>query len=509
MAMATKPIQPSLTQTSLFPSRRPKQGEILRVEKNLNAIGVFTPRITRPKVHSKVISSFRRTPEGAGVEVKATINANPKYGLPITADQDKFYAFTKLMEETRKKTGKLENPIGFSYAELTTLLNRNKGGSLHREIDEWLMRMKHTVIESEGILWVAGRKNFVSDAFSVFDRVVRIGEELGNGEKAGRIYVFVSSWLLDNFERNYALPINYDLYRKLEFPIAKALVPLFQIWFYASRHNRKCTIEKRYGELCDLLGIHRTKHKSRMAQALGPSLQELEETGLIKHWELQPTADGKDYKLVVSPGERFTYPLEARMLAAPHSAESSDFQELFAELKKRGVHEIVAHQLLVNAADLAGIKLRLLYADSEVKRKQRTKNPIRNVPGFLKHLIETDFLPPQEFINQHLPNCSPHQNLSLEYDRFVRAKARRYLENHFTPQQIQERIEEQKYRIARESEDLNYLLSQSLEEQVRDQKTYECLSYVAEDRMLQDVALEIDLPTFEQFAQNKQIALEI
>src|SRR3954470_7481707 len=184
---------------------------ILRIEKNLSTIGVFTPRLTRPKTVSKVIRTMTRLPDGTLAEAQATINSHPKFGLPITADQDKFYALTKILDNLRQKRGIIQNPVTFSYSEILKVLGRKKNGDAHREVDEWLMRMKHTVIMSEGVVWLSGRKRYSTDAFNIFDRVIGVGEELDNGEKAGLIHVFLSSWLLENFENNYVLPIDYEL----------------------------------------------------------------------------------------------------------------------------------------------------------------------------------------------------------------------------------------------------------------------------------------------------------
>src|SRR5438270_6750972 len=117
---------------------------------------------------------------------------------------------------------------------------------------------------STGMIWLAGRKRYSTDAFSIFDRVVGVGEELENGEKAGKIHVYLSSWLLENFENNYVLPIDYEIYREMKLPIAKALVPLLHVWFYASRYCKRVTVEKRYRELCELLGTRYYAHQSRI-----------------------------------------------------------------------------------------------------------------------------------------------------------------------------------------------------------------------------------------------------
>jgi hypothetical protein len=66
---------------------------------------------------------------------------------------------------------------------------------------------------------------------------------------ADKNYVWLSTWQLENINSNYLLPIDLDTYRKLRNQIAKILVPLLQVWLYASRAEGR--FEKRYPELRD------------------------------------------------------------------------------------------------------------------------------------------------------------------------------------------------------------------------------------------------------------------
>jgi hypothetical protein len=130
--------------------------EILRVEKNLNTIGVFTPRTNRPKENTKTIKTVDNLPDGTRVQASAKIISSPEYGLPITSDQDKFYAFTRILELYRMRYGKIENPIGFKSAELLRILGRKPTGAAYQEVDAWLGRMSATLIESNDIVILGG-----------------------------------------------------------------------------------------------------------------------------------------------------------------------------------------------------------------------------------------------------------------------------------------------------------------------------------------------------------------
>jgi hypothetical protein len=261
------------TQLSLLPTDQVAKREIVRVEKNLNTFGFFTPSSKRLHQSSKSVSLQVRTDDGRRMEAKATIFPAAELGLPTTADQDKYFAFQKIIERIRKRDGIITNPVRFSSASILEILGKTDGGKNYREIWEWLRRMTLTGIESEGVVYFAGRKKYARDLFHVFHRSVAVGEEMEDGTTAEENYVWLSEWQLENLNNRHTLPIDYEVYKTLQLHIAKALVPLLQIWFYASRKDQQ--VEKKYPDLCSLLGLQQFKSPSRIKQQLAPSLDEL------------------------------------------------------------------------------------------------------------------------------------------------------------------------------------------------------------------------------------------
>ena len=210
-----------------------------RSKRNLNTLGFFTPAKHKgDKVREKVVL-FRRELNGKTVEAQATILPSAKYGLPTTADLDKYLAFHKLLEQVRNRVGEITNPVGFTSTHLLTVLGIKDAGNNYQDIHDWLQRMTLTGINSKGMVYMARRRTWVSDTFHVFDRVVTMGSMLPDGAVADQNYVWLSDWQLENINSNYLLPIDLETYRKLRNQIAKILVPLLQVWLYASRAEGK------------------------------------------------------------------------------------------------------------------------------------------------------------------------------------------------------------------------------------------------------------------------------
>ena len=85
----------------------PATKEIVRVEKNLNTFGFFTPSSKRLRSSSKRVALQVRTEDGRRVQAKATIFPVAEFGLPTTADQDKYFAFQKILSRSGSGTGLL------------------------------------------------------------------------------------------------------------------------------------------------------------------------------------------------------------------------------------------------------------------------------------------------------------------------------------------------------------------------------------------------------------------
>jgi Replication initiator protein A len=401
------------------PDRNLPSTEFVKVEKNLASLGFFTPSSKRLRNAQEKSFTVTTVTDGQRLEQKGTIIPSAKYGLPITADQDKWIALCKILTDIIRKEGRVTNPVSFTSAEILRLLRKHRhSGKNYREIEEWLDVLFSTTIFSEGVVYLAGEKRRVKDRYRVFDRAVSFGKELSDGKVADKNYVWFSDWQIQNINNNHLLPIDLEAYRELKNHIAKALVPLLQIWLYATR--REGVYEKRYDELCQFLNITRYRYESLIKRTLGPSLDELKQFGYLADWQIERTSDGENYKIVFYHGEKFhrdRRTRESSKLTANGSATISERRQqsrplprdnrseptlisapvprhfdpmLVSELTQRGINEKKAHELLANLKPgqekhlLAQVEL----AEQHIQESQNTPHPVRNAPGFIIHLIE-------------------------------------------------------------------------------------------------------------------------
>lgn len=380
--------------------------EFVRMEKNIAAFGFFTPTSKRAKGTPPKIIQFSQIIDGNRAEAKVTIAGNTLYGMPTTADQDKYLAFQKILERIKREKGKIENPIAFTSAELLQLLGHTDGGSNFKDVEEWCDVMASTYIKSEGAMWIAGKKKFASDSFVIFQRVRRTGQELEDGTTADRNYVWLSDWYLENINAFYLLPIDFDTYKQLKNNIAKALIPLLQIWLYASREQG--VFEKRYDEICQVLNIAQYTYPSKIKEKLAPSLNELIKQDYLSEWDVVETADKTGYKIVFWHGRKF-YQDQTRRLSKANKARRSlaagkaggkmnrkyqlppGSEDVFDRLRKEfDVAEKKALELVRNFA-VEKIK-------AQVESFSYRRESVKNMSGFIIRAIESDYSLPEGYV---------------------------------------------------------------------------------------------------------------
>jgi len=438
--------------------------EFVKVEKNLASLGFFTPSSKRLRNAQEKSFTMTTVADGQRLEVKGTIIPSAKYGLPITADQDKWIALCKILTDILRKEGKVSNPIAFTSADILRLLHKHRhSGKNYREVEEWLDVLFSTTIFSEGVVYLANEKRRVKDRFRVFDRAVSFGKELPDGKMADKNYVWFSDWQLQNINSNYLLPIDLEAYRELKNHIAKALVPLLQIWLYATRDEG--VYEKKYAELCQILNIQQYKYLSLIRRTLEPSLNELKQVGYIADWQIEKTIDGESYKVAFYHGEKFHRDQRVRLSRKrPHNpageqpvgsdraprhhtvevnatpASPSFDLQLVAEFTRRGIAEKKTAELLAKLKPDQDVVAQLELGDHLI---QNGRVPIVNPAGFYIHLIQNDTPVPEGFEttakrrareeNERKERESraaeeARQLLEWEYDEYCQREVERYIQ---------------------------------------------------------------------------------
>lgn len=405
------------------PEEALEPADFIKVEKNLTSLGFFTPTSNKVRKAKAKKVSFTRVTDGRRERVSVTIAPTVLDETPIlpsTAHQDKYLAFQKIILDRRIDGEEIENPVAFTSAELVRELGREKDGRLYKEITEWLDIMTATTIFSEGAVYFAGRKTFGRDRFHVFDRSVSFGHEMPDGTTADKNYVWLSEWQLENINNNHLLPVDFESYKRLKNHIAKSLVPILQIWLYASKDEG--AFEKRYDELCQYLNIKQYQHLSKIKEKLSPGLDELVSCGYLASWKIDTTSNDKSYKVTLRHGKKFFRDslkrLEQRATATNRAREKKTAQLLLPEANERKSSpsgraqtdvldtDVGARDELISCLVEHGLHRKtaaqLVETAPEEVRRQLEYLPYRTVKknkgGLLRDAILGSWTPPDEYL---------------------------------------------------------------------------------------------------------------
>jgi hypothetical protein len=285
--------------------------DYIMTEVFLENTGYFTPsskRIKGIKVKEKILAE-KVTLDGTKKAIKVTVSANAQLGLPITSDLDYYRAFLKICDELVDKDGRFDLPIRVPSKRLATLAGKKWGGTTRKEIGEWFDRMTGTLIK--GGMYRAKSEDY-DDGFSgvVFTQIVRRGDRLKNGDAAQTNYVWPAPWWLSNYFWHYVKPIDLNFHRRLTKNIAKALYPLLEMGWYASKGK---PYAKSYHDLCGEFLLTEYRQVSRLKEQLDPAHEELKKERFLRDWTYREAkADNGGFVVTYYPGEKFFEDQKAR-----------------------------------------------------------------------------------------------------------------------------------------------------------------------------------------------------
>jgi len=472
--------------------------DLVRVEKSLHSLGFFAS--TAHREISRTIVQILRRPDGQRIHAKAIIEGIPSLGLPTTADRDKYMAFMKFALDQREIQGQLTNPIRFSGADMIKLLRLRKGGFHYDEINDWCKRMVATTIMSEASIFMADRRQYATDTFHVFDRVVLVGEELHDGTRSEFYQVHLSQWQLTNLNQGYLLPLDFNAYLKLKRDIAKALFGHLSVWFYASRGQ---SVEKKYADLCQLLNVRAYPHLSKARAVLEPSLEELSEIGYLSSWELIRTSRGSDFKLMLSPGKRLLSLPNFSSVVNPEAraALEARLPGWVGELVERGVAERKARQLALDIPDAQAVSDQIEYAEYLIQQDRRARGKISNPAGFFIWAIENNLSVPAQFetsrkrrlreAQQQADSEQRARELQLEsqYDEFCQHQMQKELESQYSTDRLENALRDRMKAIKREQPEWFERIPEATRREV------------ALGRLKSEILDKLNLPSFERWTK--------
>jgi plasmid replication initiation protein len=306
-----------------------------------------------------------RTRDGHVLRQSWTVRAAHGRGLPGRFDQDVYVALLQMIDD---KGLPEDGWLSFSLYELVELMGRKHSGRDYRQVRESLRRLATTSIESDNAFYHRGRKEYISDTFSLLSEVKLSEYEDPKVERTDRNRVLLSQYFVDSYKANYLKNIDVEFYWSLASPIAKRLYRLVD-----KKRNGRRLWEAELFLLKDRIPLSDYKYASKIKEKLDPAHEELRHKGFLEGVTYRKTADSA-HLVCYEINEGFTKRRSALQLEPTPEI-------LFAveRLKAEGVRLDVARQLVAKH----GPERCLRYSEAVAFQKN-----IRNRAGWLRWAIE-------------------------------------------------------------------------------------------------------------------------
>lgn len=309
-----------------------------------------------------------RTKEGHVLKQSWTVMAAHGRGLPGRFDQDVYVALLQLIDAKGLPD---DGWLSFSLYELVELMSRKHSGRDYIQVRESLQRLATTSVESKNAFYHRGRKEYISDTFSLLTQVKLSEYEDRKGRRTDRNRVLLSDYFVDSYKANYLKDIDTRLYWSLSRPIAKRLYRLID-----KKRNGRRFWEAELFSLRARIPLSEYKYASKIKEKLSPAHTELINKGFLEE-VIYRKAGNQQFV-----GYKITDAFQARR-AVPSINQLTDEQHFCIQrLKSEGMATDTAEKLVADH----GVTRAMHYVEHLPYQKN-----LRNPAGWLRRAIEEGY----------------------------------------------------------------------------------------------------------------------
>lgn len=280
-----------------------KEISLVGIEKNLINIhyfGIATKKtgISRKKNQEVIRKKKYILCNNEKKEVNLTISSASEYGLPTITDLDYTLGFFKLLNQKYKETGNLDNPIAFKDVDIRKAAGKNKNARVIKEIRNWIDKMTYVRFKvNEKAIYSTKTKGFISGTWGIFTKSYKYRDEIEEtGKLAEMNYIWLEPLFMANFINRFLRYVRHDIYLKLKVPLAKLLLSMFELLFYA---NDGKPITRNYEALCNEFDLQIYDNLSLTKQNLDPALNELKREAVLESWQYNCFSDRKKVESIL------------------------------------------------------------------------------------------------------------------------------------------------------------------------------------------------------------------
>lgn len=189
------------------------------------------------------------------------VTRNVKGQFPADFEKKLHRAIEQVINATPKP---IKNPLRIgTLRAIARLMGINESGKNLNQIKRALSNIKGATIKAHGTFQVKkekGDKRYLddlggeyTDEFNLYNRVIHKGRQLPSGEIADCVYIEFGTPYLENINRNYVVPLDWDFYTGLRGTITSRMYELFCTYFFVALKRGYTYHDMKYSTLCAFL----------------------------------------------------------------------------------------------------------------------------------------------------------------------------------------------------------------------------------------------------------------
>lgn len=342
-------------------------------------------------LHTLVFEDHLEQHDGSPIVRRLSISGHGKLGLPTTYDDQ---VIVGLIQLTKRQNNFTNSRVFFSRYELIELLKWSQDGHSYRRIEEALNRWVGVVLSYENAWWDNNEQSWVDETFHIIDNVTLYDREKSMSKaRAAKSKppkpLSSFKWndvMFRSFQSGNLKQLDLDYYLSLRLPTAKRLYRFLDKRFY---HRERVDFDLRT-LACEHVGMSREYAPTELKRRLRTALDELERSGF-----LEKLSDKERYIHVEKGRWRVLFVRGPKRRAEEEEARALNTREaLYAELTSRGVHHIVAKDI-VERFEADHIRAKIEVFDWFISLNQ--EKAIRNPAGYLVASIRDDYTLPDDY----------------------------------------------------------------------------------------------------------------
>ena len=324
---------------------------------------------------------------------KLAVSGGDLYGLPTAKDDDVLLALVQLSAAD----GFADREVQFSRYELLKLLRWEDSTRNYRRLSKSLRRWAGLTVYSNRAFYDHRRKSWVNRDFGVIDNLLVYEREACEGAAAQRSSRFTwNQVFFDSFQAGYLKRLDWDLYCRLNSPVAKRLYRFLDKRFY-----RGGKVEADLRTLAErTVRLSASNHTGQHKRQLLVGIAELE-----REWELKPAAPADRFRREARG--KWTVVFERKRRSAGVAAGNA-LSGIAADLAAAGVSATMAVRLAADADERTVRTMLALFEHYRKTGKRRDAGFLVNCvrdPGSVR--FPPNFVEPRPFPSPPPSDAAP------------------------------------------------------------------------------------------------------